>query len=112
MHRVILNTPMGMDTDHINGNGLDNRRCNLRICTHAENISNQRKYSNTMLSKFKGVSWDKSRNRWIVYIGVHPKRIFLGRFKTEIDAAIAYDNAARKYFGEFACTNSDVKEVI
>src|SRR5574343_411505 len=65
MHRVILNTPKGMDTDHINGDGLDNRRSNLRSCTHMENICNpNRSLSPTKSSRFKGVYWHKGEKIW------------------------------------------------
>jgi hypothetical protein len=106
MHRVIMNTPDGMETDHINGNELDNRRMNLRNCSHASNIHNsKRPIHNT--SGFKGVCIDKrcKYKKWRAQIKLNKKGIHLGLFYTAEDAARAYDNAAKKYFGEFANLN-------
>lgn len=115
MHRVIAGTPTGMQTDHRNGNGLDNRRSNLRIATHSQNLANQpsrlvRKGRPTQ-SKFKGVTHLEGRLRpWRATISVHRKQHFLGYHPNEVDAARAYDAAARLYFGEFAHTNFGVEE--
>ncbi len=110
MHRLIMNTPPGMDTDHINGNSLDNRRCNLRVCTHAENLRNKAKTKGT--SKYKGVHWHKADNKWRAQIGVDWGKLHLGNFHTEEEAALAYNEAALKHFGEFARLNAlDKKEV-
>ena len=87
--------------DHINGNGLDNRRSNLRVCTQAENQQNRRQNLTRRSSRYKGVSWDKARNRWTAQICAKS----LGRFTDEEDAARAYDDAARRRFGEFARLN-------
>jgi hypothetical protein len=104
MHRVIMQTPDGMDTDHINGNKLDNRRENLRVCTHAQNTRN-RNYQINNTSGYKGVSFDKSRNKWHVAIKVNGLHINKGRYDTVEEAARAYDEAARYYFGEYAGLN-------
>lgn len=104
MHRLILNIPKDFECDHINGNGLDNRRCNLRIVTKAQNQMNRRK-SQSCSSNFKGVTWYKSRNKWIVTITINQKQIYLGRYVNEIDAAKAYDEAAKRLFGEYARLN-------
>ena len=106
MHRVILNAPAGLVVDHINHNGLDNRKANLRLCTVAQNNRNARPCTGpNKTSKYKGVSFDKNRNRFAASIKHHRKIYFLGRFKNETDAAKAYDKAAKKYFGEFAYLN-------
>ncbi|MFH1739786.1 MAG: AP2 domain-containing protein [bacterium] len=104
MHRQIIQTPAGMDTDHIDGNGLNNQRENLRNCTRSQNQWNSRINANNT-SGAKGVSWYKSRNVWVSHIGVNGKRKTLGYFADTKTAALAYDNAAREYFGEFAKTN-------
>jgi len=101
MHRVILNPPPNMEIDHINGNGLDNRRCNLRICTHSQNLANQRKCRGT--SQYKGVCWDKGR--WRAQVSSAGQNIHLGYFKIEMDAAIAYNQAAQRLHGEYARLN-------
>ncbi len=102
MHRLIMRTPKGMETDHINGNGLDNRRSNLRICTKAQNQMNRNSRHHS--SGFKGV-YRRSEHRWAARIQVHGDRIHLGVFRDPTLAAIAYDEAAMKYFGEFASPN-------
>lgn len=104
MHRVLMQPPKGMIVDHINSNGLDNRRCNLRLCTNRQNVQNQRILREGS-SKYKGVYWDKENSKWRASIVVNSKRLALGRFKNEIEAAIIYDEAAEKYFGEFAYIN-------
>jgi hypothetical protein len=101
MHRLIVNPPVGMFIDHINGDRLDNRKCNLRICTNIQN-SHNRKINNGR--KYKGVCFE--RIKWRAYIDVNKVRIHLGMFSSEIDAAKAYNEAAVKYFGEFARLNT------
>lgn len=104
MHRVILNLTCEnkVEVDHINGNGLDNRRCNLRICNRMQNRRNCRPQSlNT--SGYKGVY--HSRKKWRARIEVSGKKIDLGTYETAEEAAIAYDQAAKFYQGEFAWLN-------
>lgn len=105
MHRIIVNCPPDMFVDHINGDTLDNRRCNLRICTHAENMRNYRPKKLSTSSVYKGVTWEKDRKRWRAQIKFSQKNIKLGSFENEEDAAIAYNNAAKQLFGEFAYLN-------
>jgi hypothetical protein len=104
MHREIMNAPRGLLVDHRNRDGLDNRRENLRLATYSQNNCNKAKRKNTS-SRFIGVCFNKLNKRWGVNIKPQGKRIFLGYFDNEIDAARAYDEAAKKYHGEFARLN-------
>lgn len=103
MHRLILE-PKGKCIDHINGNGLDNRKCNLRICERHQNALNRKKNINNS-SGFKGVSWFKPSQKWRVQIGYKKVVYHIGSFINLIDAARAYNEAAIKYHGEFANLN-------
>ena len=91
--------------DHIDGNRLNNNYINLRWCSSQQNNMNRKKISTNASSKFKGVTWDKSRNKWLVAIVYNYKRQHIGRFENEIDAAKAYNEKAKLIFGEFACFN-------
>lgn len=106
MHRFILG--LGNDdvfeVDHINGNGLDNRRLNLRPCTSQQNKRNMKRRSDNT-SGFKGVTWNIERKRWISQIGINGTTKRIGRFKNKIEAANAYDKKAKEIFGEFARPN-------
>lgn len=104
MHREIIDIPDGKLIDHKNHDGLDNQRDNIRLCTQTENIRNARKRKNTS-SIYKGVSYSKKRFKWESKIHIKNKTLHLGRYKKEIDAAIAYNKAALKLFGQFACIN-------
>ena len=104
MHREVLLVPDGQKVDHINGNGLDNRRENLRVATTRQNNQNRRKSPGTS-SRFKGVNWDSERQRWYAHIKTNGKMRSLGRYDSEEDAARAYNIAARQAFGEFAFLN-------
>lgn len=101
MHRLILNPPEGMDSDHINRNGLDNRRSNLRVCTRSQNQHNS--ISKGGKSKYKGVYL--FNGKWGARIMSNYNNTFLGCFNSEIEAAEAYNRAAIKYHGEFARLN-------
>jgi hypothetical protein len=90
--------------DHINHNGLDNRKANLRLATPAQNSRNRRPVGRGS-SQYKGVSYRKTDGVFIADIRAGRKRIYLGCFKREIEAAKAYDTAAKKYHGEFASLN-------
>lgn len=103
MHRIILNVPDGFETDHRNHNGLDNRRENLRSCTHQQNGCNRQLQTHN--GGFKGVGWHKKSKKWMARIGFNRQRIYLGLFNTAIEAAKAYDYKAKELFNEFALTN-------
>jgi hypothetical protein len=104
MHRVILDTPPGMQTDHIDGNKLNNQRVNLRVCSIAENGRN-RKLQKNNTSGFSGVHYAKKAEKWQATIRVNGKVVYLKTYNTAKEAALAYDEAAKKYFGEFARLN-------
>ncbi len=104
MHRYLTNPPDGLVVDHIDGNGLNNCRSNLRICSAGQNMFNKRAGKGT--SKYKGVCWDqRGRRKWQSAITCRGEYKFLGRFDNEIDAAKVYDKAAKRSFGEFAYLN-------
>lgn len=104
MHREVMGFPAGIEVDHVNRNPLDNRRENLRLATHSQNGGN-RKRDRDSSSEYKGVVWYKKVNKWRASIRVNYELHVLGFFELAADAARAYDEAARKYFGEFALTN-------
>lgn len=105
MHRQILNAPPGVQGDHKNGLTLDNQRSNLRLATCGQNCQNRGKQKRRTTSQYKGVSWSATHQAWRASI-CDGKARFLGRFKTETDAAKAYNTAARTLFGEFAKLNA------
>jgi hypothetical protein len=104
MHRIIMNTPDNMEPDHINGNTLDNRKYNLRNCTHAENLCNSKIQINNA-SGYKGVSWNKQRKKWSVKIVKNQIHIFLGLYISKEDAINVYNKKAKELFGEYAKLN-------
>jgi hypothetical protein len=104
MHRLIANTPDGMDTDHINGNKLDNREDNLRVCNRSQNVANSFVEKQNK-SGFKGVSWKQKNKKWVVQIRSNNVVHHIGLFKDVYEAAKAYNRAAISYFGEFAKLN-------
>jgi hypothetical protein len=105
MHREIIRLGAGLLVDHRNGDGLDNRRENLRPATRAENCYNKRKTRTKTSSRFIGVCFDKQTNKWRAYIRYDGKRIWIGRYDSEIEAAKAHDIEAKKHHGEFARLN-------
>lgn len=104
LHRLLMNAPSGVLIDHIDGNGLNCTRANLRLATRSQNNSNRDKQPKNK-SGYKGVSWDKVNKKWVAYIQVGNKSINLGRYATADDAARAYDAGAKKFHGEFARLN-------
>ena len=105
MHQEVIEVPEGMVADHINHDGMDNRSGNLRAATHSQNMCHRKKSSRATHSKYKGIYWHKNIRKWQARIKCNKKRIELGYFRDEIEAAKAYDRAAMKYHGEFACLN-------
>lgn len=106
MHRMLVEASPGVEVDHINGSRLDNRRCNLRVCTHSENICNQGKHKNNT-SGFKGVSWHRRDKRWVARIRHEGKSFNLGSFINPLDAAKVYDEACVRLHGlGFGRTNA------
>jgi len=104
MHRQILNAPNGKVVDHKDGNGLNNLRSNLRLCTKTQNMRNRRPWLSCS-SRYKGVSWDKSSKKWRARITFNGKKSHIGQFDDEVEAARAYDREAKELFGEFAYLN-------
>ena len=105
MHREVMNAPDGMKVDHRNtGKTLDNRRENLRICTHAQNLQNTKKHRDNA-SGYKGVHLNKHAKKWQASVMSGGSRHYLGLFDDPKAAARAYDAKARELFGEFARTN-------
>lgn len=114
MHNEIMKPIKGNVTDHINRDGLDNRKINLRNCTHSQNAMNRASYKNTS-SKYKGVFLHKTKYmthsgiryflRWRVNIGINGKQVKFGLFLTEVEAALAYNKKAKELHGEFAHLN-------
>jgi hypothetical protein len=111
MHRFILDAPRGMQVDHINGDGLDNRRANIRLATISQNLANQPSRlvwsKRATTSRYKGVTlFSRPRSKpWRATISVNRKQVSLGYFLFEEEAAKAYDEAAKLYYGDFAQLN-------
>jgi hypothetical protein len=107
MHNVIMDTPDGLGVDHINGNGLDNRKENLRICTSSQNHANRRRPQNAIpaSSRFRGVHLRKDHKKWSAQITHQNKVYWLGYFDDEEEAARAYDAKAKELFGVYARLN-------
>jgi len=105
LHRIIIGAKRGEVVDHINGDIFDNRKSNLRICTQCQNSRNARKNRSGVTSIYKGVSWKPINNKFRAQIQVDRRNIHLGYFYDQTEAALAYNAAAIKYFGEFARLN-------
>lgn len=105
MHREIMKAKKGQIVDHINRNKLDNRKSNLRICTTKENVFNTAKRNVVLTSKYKGVHFDKDRNKYIANISIDNKSTYLGGYEKEEDAAYYYNENAKILQGEFAVLN-------
>ena len=105
MHRQLIHVPTPLVLDHINRNGLDNRKANLRTATVSQNTINRTKSKRKTHSKYKGLTWHKQKSQWFARITVNRRVIPIGYFDNETDAAHAYDTAAKKYHGQFAVLN-------
>jgi len=106
LHREILGvTDPKVRVDHDDGNGLNNQRYNIRICSTRQNSMNQKKRRDGFSSRYKGVCWHKRDKKFYAAIKINGRSKFLGRFDSERDAAKAYDAAAREHFGDFAVCN-------
>jgi len=105
MHQVIMGTVKGKVIDHINHNGLDNRKANLRFATAQQNSWNKRKQEGSYSSKYKGVHRVKSEKKWRARITCNGRVIYIGRFDDERAAAMAYDAKAKEMFGDYASLN-------
>jgi hypothetical protein len=103
MHRELLNTSAGEIVDHVDGNGLNNTKSNIRLCTSSQNKMNH--HARKSKSGYKGVAWQASGNKWQAQIQTHSTCSYLGVFFCLIKAAKAYDKAATERFGEFANLN-------
>lgn len=105
MHRLLTGAPDGMVVDHVDGDGINNRRENMRVCTQAQNVMNRT--SALHQSGRKGLRHDPQSGHWGARVAVSGKRPWLGTFKTEAEARAAYNEAAQKLHGEFALLNGE-----
>lgn len=108
VHRQLMNPPIDMKVDHINGDPLDNRRDNLRICTHKQNLCNRGPDKTGKHPRYKGVSFrtDMRSKPWYAQIEADGKKRYIGYYETEVEAARAYNEAALRFHGEYARLNT------
>lgn len=112
LHRLVTGAAEGFVVDHKNGDTLDNRLSNLRVCTFAQNTYNRKKRADGVGSEFKGVSRNPGDTSYGAEVSCNGERYYLGKFKTEIEAAAAYNLAAIEIFGEFARLNDVPKDIV
>jgi len=105
MHRVVLNAPKGIGVDHRELPRYNNQKHNLRLATQSQNGANARVSLRPKTSRYKGVWWSRHRGRWVAELMLHRKKIHLGVFLKEEEAAAAYNQGAQQRFGQFAHLN-------
>lgn len=110
MHRLIMNAPVGVDVDHKDGNGLNNQKGNLRLCTDQQNSMNMKLFC-TSTSGHKGVSWNKQFKKWESYIWFHRKKIRLGEYKEKADAIAAREKAEKELYGNWSRDANDSQKM-
>ncbi len=111
MHRLILElNDHNLQVDHIDHDPSNNTRANLRIVTSRQNMMNKKPYKNSS-SKFKGIYWQKAAKKWHAQIVINGRVKYLGLFTSELEAALAYNEAAKKHYKEFAFLNKISMEV-
>lgn len=110
MHHQVLGRKIESndEVDHLNGNGLDNRKVNLRICSHSVNMQNRHVLKKNKSCKYQGVCWDKNRKSWVASICKDQKQMTIGRYKSQDVAAKAYDVKALELYGVHAKVNFPV----
>lgn len=109
MHRQILSAPTDASVDHIDGNGLNNTRSNLRLVSQSQNNMNAKPRQKST-SRYKGVYWNDHHQKWSAHIQVDGKKTYIGRYATQREAALAYNEAAKRHFGEYARLNQIVDD--
>lgn len=108
IHRQILNAPYDREVDHINGNALDNRRCNIRLVTRSQNNMNKELQSNNT-SGYRGVYWNTRRRRWVAAIQVNGKSKYLGAYSNPYTAHQAYLEGSKLYHGDYGQASKETK---
>lgn len=104
MHRIIMSPPAGVEVDHIDGDGLNNTRANLRLCTRAQNHQNHHG-TRSRITTYRGITFDGNTGTWVAQIQMDGRGYRLGTFDNAYDAACEYDIAASCMFGQFASLN-------
>ena len=112
LHRLVMDCPDDMVVDHINHNTLDNRKCNLRVCTQKQNSMNMSKQKINCSSQYKNIYWNKQISRWVVQITVNGKKKHIGSYTNEIEASIEADRAMLLYQGLYANLNHPLENYI